>query len=109
MLELMVSLNNVNLLANVRKIFNKVSKKPSQTSITFSSIIDRKDKTKIQKTLTDTNARLKIFCMQKGISFTDNSGINEFHLGKRKGTVLLQKIYRITQTGNIYFFLYESY
>ena len=22
--------------------------------------------------------------MQKGISFTDNSGINEFHLGERK-------------------------
>ena len=36
------------------------------------------------KTLTDTNACLKNFCMQKGISFIDNSGIKEFHLGKTK-------------------------
>ena len=36
------------------------------------------------KILTNTNAGLKIFCMQKGISFIDNSGIKEFHLGKRK-------------------------
>ena len=54
------------------------------TSIAFSSIINRKDKTNIQKTLTDTNARLKNFCKQKGISFIDNSGIQEFHLGKSK-------------------------
>ena len=49
-----------------------------------SSIINCKDKTKIQKTLTDTNTRLKNFCMQKGISFIDTSGIKEFYLGKRK-------------------------
>ena len=30
------------------------------------------------------NARLKNFCIQKGIGFIDNSGIKEFHLGKRK-------------------------
>ena len=30
------------------------------------------------------NARLKNFCIQKGISFIDNSGIKEFHLGKRE-------------------------
>ena len=35
-------------------------------------------------TLTDTNARLKNVCMQKGISFTDSSYIKEFHLDKRK-------------------------
>ena len=55
--------NNVNLLTNVKKIFNKVSKESSSTSITFSSFINHKDKTNIQKTLTDTNARLKNFCM----------------------------------------------
>ena len=76
--------NNVNLLTNVKKIFNKVSKELPSTSIAFSSIINRKDKTNIQKTLTDTNARLKNFCKQKGISFIDNSGIKEFHLGKKK-------------------------
>ena len=76
--------NNSNLLTNVKKIFNKVSKESSATFIAFSSIINGKDKANIQKTLTDTNACLKIFCMQKGISFIDNSGIKEFHLGKRK-------------------------
>ena len=83
MLELKMSLI-INLLTNVKKIFNKVSKELPSTSIAFSSIINRKDKTNIQKTLTDTNARLKNFCKQKGISFIDNSGIKEFHLGKRK-------------------------
>ena len=93
--------NNVNLLTNVKKIFNKVSKESPSTSIAFSSIINRKDKTNIQKTLTDTNARLKNVCMQKGISFIDSSGIKEFHLGKRKlhltkkETLPLQKTYCI--------------
>ena len=76
--------NNVNLLTNVKKIFNKVSKEFPSTFIAFSSITNRNDKTNIQKTLTDTNARLKDFCMQNGISFINNSGIIEFHLGKRK-------------------------
>ena len=76
--------NNINLLTNVKKNFNKVSRELRLTSIAFSYIINRKDKRNIQKTLTDTNACFKSFYMQKGISFTDNSGINEFHLGKRK-------------------------
>ena len=38
----------------------------------------------IHKTLTETNARLKKICMQKGFSFIDNSGYKEFHLGNRK-------------------------
>ena len=76
--------NELILLTNVKRIFNKVSKDSPLTSIAFSSIINGKDKMNIQKTLTDTNVRLKDFCMQKGISFTDNSGNKEFHLGKRK-------------------------
>ena len=76
--------NNINLLTNVKKNFNKVSRELRLTSIAFSYIINRKDKRNIQKTLTDTNACFKSFYMQKGISFTDNSVINEFHLGKRK-------------------------
>ena len=59
--------NNVKLLTNVKKIFNEVSKESPSTSIAFSSIFNRKDKTNIQKTLTDTNARLKNFCIQKEI------------------------------------------
>ena len=76
--------DNVNLLTKVKKIFNKVSKELPSKSIAFSSIINCKDKTNIQKTLKDTNARLKNFCKQQGISFIVNSGIKEFHLGKRK-------------------------
>ena len=55
--------NNVNILTNVKKIFNKVSKEPSSTSIAFSSTINCKDKTNIHKT--DTNARLKFFLYVK--------------------------------------------
>ena len=71
--------NNVNISTNVKKLFNHFSKQSPLTSIEFSSIINRKDKTNIQKTLTDTNTRLKNFCMQKEISFIDNSGIKEFY------------------------------
>ena len=40
--------NNVNLLTNVKKIFNKVFKELPSTSIVFSFIINRKDKTNIR-------------------------------------------------------------
>ena len=63
--------NDVNLSTNVKKIFNKTSKESPSSSIEFSSVINRKDKTNIEKTVTDTNARLKNFCMQKGISFIE--------------------------------------
>ena len=76
--------NNVNLLTDIKKIFNKVSKELPSISIAFSSIINRKYKTNIQETITVTNARLKNFSEQKGVSFIDNSGIKKFHLGKRK-------------------------
>ena len=65
--------NNVNLSLKVKKVLNNFSREPPLTSIDFSSIIN------IQKTLTDTNTRLKNFRMQKGVSFIDNSGIKEFH------------------------------
>ena len=71
--------NNVNLSTNVKKIFNNFSKESPLTSIEFSSIINHKDKTNIQKTLTDTNTRLKSFRMQKEFSFIHNSGIKVFH------------------------------
>ena len=58
--------NNLNLLTNVIIIFNKVSKESPSTSIAFLSIINCKVKTNIQK------------------AFIGNSGIKEFHLGKRK-------------------------
>ena len=59
--------NNVNLLTYIKK---NLQWSPS-TSIAFSSIINGKDKTNTQKTLTNANASLKNFCMQKGTSFID--------------------------------------
>ena len=59
--------NNVNLLTNIKK---NLQWSPS-TSIAFSSIINGKDKTNTQKTLTNANASLKNFCIQKGTSFID--------------------------------------
>ena len=61
--------NNVNFLADVKKIFKEVFKESSSTSISFSSIINRKNKTNIQKNLTDMNDRLKKFFIQKRIDF----------------------------------------
>ena len=69
--------NSVNISTHVKKTFNKISRElPS--SIEFPRINNRKDKTNIQKTLTDTNAGLKNFYMQKRISFIDNSGLRNF-------------------------------
>ena len=56
-------INNVNLSTKVKKIFNTIPKEPPSTSIAFSAINNRKDKTNIYKTLTDTNTHLKNFFM----------------------------------------------
>ena len=45
---------------------------------------EKSDDLIIQKNLTDTNARLKNFYMQKGIGFINKSGFKEFHLVKRR-------------------------
>ena len=47
--------NNVNLSTNIKKIFDNFSKESPLKSIEFSSIINCKDKTNIQKTLIDAN------------------------------------------------------
>ena len=76
--------NNVKLLNNVKKILKKVSANVPSTSLAFSSIIVRKGKKNIEKSITDTNARLKNFCVQKNIGFINNSNIKEYFLGKKK-------------------------
>lgn len=55
--------NNVKLLNNVKKILKKVSANAPSTNLGFSSIIVRKHKMNIEKSIADTNARLKDFCM----------------------------------------------
>ena len=47
--------NSVNLSTNIKKIFDNFSKESPLKSIEFSSIINCKDKTNIQKTLIDAN------------------------------------------------------
>ena len=61
--------NGVNLLNSVRKIVKQVSEIFPRTTVTFSSILVRKDKLNVEKPLMDTNTRLKNYCRQKGNQF----------------------------------------
>ena len=70
--------NNVNLLTSIKKSSIKLSQESPSRFIAFSSVINRKDKTNTRKTLTDANACLKNFCMQKEINFNDNSVLRNF-------------------------------
>ena len=54
-----------NLLNNVKKILKQVKKLSPNTKVAFSSIVTRKDKKDISKTVQDTNSRLKNYCSQK--------------------------------------------
>ena len=62
-------------------------KKPSlNTKVAFWSIVTRKDKKDISKTVQDTNLRLKNYCSQKNIDFIQNSSVMEEHLVIKKVT-----------------------
>ena len=58
----------------------------SNTKVGFPSIVTRKDKKDISKTVQNTNSRLKNYCSQKIIDFILNSNIMEEHLGIKKVT-----------------------
>ena len=73
-----------NLLDNVKKILKQVKKLSPITEVAFSSIVTRKDKKDVSKTVQDTNSRLKNYCSQKNIDFIQNSNIMEEHLGIKK-------------------------
>ena len=49
----------------------------------------------LEKNITETNARLKNNCSQKGLGYIENNRIKEVYLGK-KVTVLWQKICYVT-------------
>ena len=60
-------------------------KKPSlNTKVAFWSIVTRKDKKDISKTVQDTNSRLKSYSNQKNIDFIQNSNVMEEHLVIKK-------------------------
>ena len=50
----------------------------------FSGLITRKDKKNLDKSVTETNKRLKNYCRQKGIYYIDNSNIKVDSLGIKK-------------------------
>ena len=58
----------------------------SNPKVGFPSIVTRKDKKDISKTVQNTNSRLKNYCSQKIIDFIKNSNIMEEHLGIKKVT-----------------------
>ena len=72
------------MLNNGKKKLKKVPANASSTNLAFSSIIVTKGKRNIEKSKADTNARLKKFCMQKGIGFINNNNIKEDFLPKKK-------------------------
>ena len=86
-----------NLLNNVKKTLKQVKKLSPNTKVAFSSVVTRKDKKDISKTVQGTNSRLKKYCSQKNIDFIQNSNIMEEHLGikklhlNKKGNSLLAK------------------
>ena len=67
-----------------KNLLNNVKKLSSNTKVAFSSIVTRKDKKDISKTVQDTNSRLKNYCSQKNTDFIQNSNIMEEHLGIKK-------------------------
>ena len=69
--------NGINLLNIVKKIVKQVFGISPRTTVAFSSIIVRKDNKNVEKSLADTNTRLKKYCQQKGIVFIENSNIKE--------------------------------
>ena len=73
-----------NLLNNFKKILKQVKKLSPNTKVAFLSIVTRKHKKNISKTVQDTNSRLKNFCSQKNIDFIQNSNIMEENLGIKK-------------------------
>ena len=75
-----VGTNDLTSDINVKEIVNKTSKTFSDTVLTFSNIIFRKDKKNLEKTRADTNPRLKNFCRQKKINnFISNDSLKEEH------------------------------
>ena len=58
-----------NLLNNVKKNLKQVKKLSPNIKAAFSSIVTRKDKKDISKTVQDINSRLKNYCSQKNIDF----------------------------------------
>ena len=67
-----------------KRMLKKVKKPSLNTKVAFWSIVTRKDKKDISKTVQDTNSRLKSYSNQKNIDFIQNSNVMEEHLVIKK-------------------------
>ena len=77
--------NGKNLLNQAKKkLVTQVKKVSQNTKIVFSSIIIRKDRKNIDKTVSQVNSYLKNHCNQMNIDFIDNGNLKEKHLGQKK-------------------------
>ena len=65
------------MLNHAKKIVKELTTKPPKVKIAFSGLITRKDKKNLDKNVTETNKRLRNYCRQKDIDYTDNSNITE--------------------------------
>ena len=76
--------NRRNLLNNVKKMAKKINEMLPKTCIAFSDIINRNDWKDIDKSVAETNQRLKNYCRQKDVTYIENASINEDCLGVKK-------------------------
>ena len=79
--------NGINMLNNARKIVKELTTKLPKVKIAFSGLITRKDKKNLDKNVTETNKRLKNYCRQKDIGYSniteDSLGIKKLHLNRK--------------------------
>ena len=74
--------SGINMLNNAKKIVKELITKLPKIKIAFSGLITRKDRKHLDKSVTETNKRLRNYCRQKDC--IDNSNITEDSLGVKK-------------------------
>ena len=76
--------NGINMLNNAEKIVKELTTKLPKVKITFSGLITRKDRKNLGKNVTEANKKLRNYCRQNDIDYTDNNNITEDSFGIKK-------------------------
>ena len=76
--------NEIDTIANLQNIINKVKKSAAQTRIAISSLIIRQDRPNIEKRVEELNGNLKTLCEENLIDYIEHSNIDESCLGIKK-------------------------
>ena len=76
--------NEIDTIANLQNIINKVKKSTAQTIIEISSLIIRQDRQNIEKRVEELNGNLKTLCEENLIDYIEHSNIDESCLGIKK-------------------------